>query len=73
MAKTDFKMADSSQKNKKQTNKQNVLRTRNHQVKVSINIACGVLDQVFKVLGEEDISFKQKISCLAFRPSVLKK
>ena len=36
------------------------LRTRNHQVKDSINITYGILDQMFKVLHEEDISVKKK-------------
>ena len=44
-----------------------VLRTRNHQVELKedpINITYGLLDQIFKVLDEEDISAKQIIPCL---------
>ena len=44
------------------------LRTRNHQVELEkdpINITYGILDQIFKVLDEEDISGKQIIPCLA--------
>ena len=44
------------------------LRTRNHQVELEkdpINITYGILDQIFKVLDEEDISAKQIILCLA--------
>ena len=36
-----------------------VLRTRNHQAENSINITYGILDQIFKVLDEEDISVSQ--------------
>ena len=44
------------------------LRTRNRQVELEkdrINITYGVLDQIFRVLDEEDISAKQIIPCLA--------
>ena len=44
------------------------LRTRTHQVELKenpINITYGLLDQIFKVLGEENISTKQIIPCLA--------
>ena len=44
------------------------LRTRNHQIELvedSINIIYGILNQLFKVLDEEDISVKQIIPCLA--------
>ena len=44
------------------------LRTRNHQVELkehSINITYGLVDQIFKVLDEEDILAKQIIPCLA--------
>ena len=44
------------------------LRTRNHQVELEedpINITYGILDKVFKVLDEEDISAKQIVPCLA--------
>ena len=43
-------------------------RTRNHQVELKedpINITYGLLDQIFKVLDEEDILAKQIILCLA--------
>ena len=69
MAKTDFKMADYS-KNK---NIFYILKTRNDQVNDSIDITYGMLDQIFKVSDEEDISVKQIIPCLAFHPSVLEK
>ena len=44
------------------------LRTRNHQVELKedpINITYGLLDQIFKVLDEENISTNQIIPCLA--------
>ena len=44
------------------------LRTRDHQIELEkdpINITYGILDLIFKVLDEEDISGKQIISCLA--------
>ena len=47
------------------------LRTRNHQVELEkdpINITYGILDQIFKVLDEEDISAKQIIPCFATMP-----
>ena len=37
----------------------------NHQAKDSINITHHILDQIFKVLDEEDISVKQIIPCFA--------
>ena len=44
------------------------LRTRNHHVELKedpINITYGLLDQIYKVLDEKDISAKQIIPCLA--------
>ena len=44
------------------------LRKRNHQVELKedpINITYGLLDQIFKVLDEENISANQIIPCLA--------
>ena len=69
MAKNDFKMVDYSQ------NKNIVyaLKTRKHQVKDSINITYDIVDQIFEVLDEEDISVKQVIPCLTFYPSDLEK
>ena len=70
MAKTDFKMADYNQ-NK---NIASALRTRNHQVELEedpINIIYGILDQIFKVLDEEDISAKQIIPWLTSRENFI--
>ena len=69
MAKNDFKMVDYSQ------NKNIVyaLKTRKHQVKDSINVTYDIVDQIFEVLDEEDISVKQIIPCLTFHPSDLEK
>ena len=56
-------MAHYNQNNKTDS----ALRTRNHQVgleKDLIGITYGILDQIFKLLDEEDISAKQIISCL---------
>ena len=42
--------------------------TRNHQVELKeepINITYGLLDQIFKVLDEENVSTNQIIPCLA--------
>ena len=64
MAKTDFEMVHYNKKNKIVS----AWRTRNHQFEFeqdSINFAYGILDQIFKVLDEEDISVKQIIPCLA--------
>ena len=44
------------------------LRASNHQVELKedpINITYGLLDQILKVLDEEDIPAKQIIPCLA--------
>ena len=51
------------------------LRTSSHQVELEkdrINITFGILDQIFKVLDEEDISPKQIIPCLATLPKKVK-
>ena len=64
MAKTDFEMVHYNKKNKIVS----AWRTRNHQFEFeqdSINFAYGILDQIFKVSDEEDISVKQIIPCLA--------
>ena len=64
MTKTDFKIVHYNWNNKTDS----ALRTRNHQVELEkdpINITYGILDQIFKVLDEEDISAKQIILCLA--------
>ena len=50
------------------TNIVSALRTRNHQVELKedpINITYGLLDQIFRVLDEENISTNQIIPCLA--------
>ena len=63
LAKTDFKAADYNQ-NK---NTVSTLRKRNPQVELEedhINITYGILDQIFKVFNEKDISATQIISCL---------
>ena len=44
------------------------LRTRNHQVEFEgdlVSITHAILDQIFQVLEQEDISAKQIIPCLA--------
>ena len=56
-------MAHYNQNNKTDS----ALRTRNHQVELEkdlIGITYGILDQIFKLLDEEDISANQIISCL---------
>ena len=50
------------------TNIISALRTRNHQVELKedpINITYGLLDQIVRVLDEENISTNQIIPCLA--------
>ena len=50
------------------TNIVSALRTRNHQAELKedpINITYGLLDQIFRVLDEENISTNQIIPCLA--------
>ena len=64
MANTDLEMVHHNKKNKIVS----AWRTRNHQFELeqdSISFAYGILDQIFKVLDEEDISVKQIIPCLA--------
>ena len=49
-------------------NTDSALKTRNHQAELEedpINITYGILDQIFKVLGDKDISAMQLIQCLA--------
>ena len=64
LAKTEFKTAHYNQNTKIVS----ALITRNQQVELgenTINITNGILDQIFKVLDEEDISVKQIIPCFA--------
>ena len=64
MAKADFEMVHYNKKKQDSF----CLKERNHQFEFeqdSINFAYGILDQIFKVLDEEDISVKQIIPCLA--------
>ena len=64
MVKTDFKMAHYNQNDKIDS----ALWTKNDQVELEkdpINITYGILDHIFKVLDEEDISSKQIIPSLA--------
>ena len=64
MAKTDFKMVDYNQNNKIDS----AFKDQDHQFPLKenpINMTHGTLDQIFKVLHEEDISVKQIIPTLA--------
>ena len=64
MIKTNFKMVHYNQNNKIVS----AFRTRNHQAELEkdpINITYGILNQIFNVLDEEDISLRQIIPYLA--------
>ena len=66
MAKTDFKMADYNKIVSAFKDQESPDPVR----KSPINITYGTLDQIFKVLNEEDFSVKQVILCL---PTLSKK
>ena len=64
MIKTNYKMVHYNQNNKIVS----AFRTRNHQAELEkdpINITYGILNQIFNVLDEEDISLRQIIPYLA--------